>query len=142
MAARRGGIYMAAAVAQLVVVLALLAGVASAAGARVPPVVRGGGRKQQPPGNSKFVTLTPKAFGHKRNYEVSCSDDGGPACYVGCPKECPNKCLVFCTYCLTFCSTRAVASLILLACIYVFLVLASLLMINYSCIDLATSTCV
>ncbi|TKW19050.1 hypothetical protein SEVIR_5G472500v4 [Setaria viridis] len=92
MAARRGGM------ALLVVVLAaaLLAGVASAAGIPLK------GRRKPPP-NSKFVTLTPKTFGHKRNYEVSCSDEGGPACYVGCPKECPNKCLVFCAYCLSFC---------------------------------------
>ncbi|CAO1947376.1 unnamed protein product [Urochloa humidicola] len=73
-----------------------LAGVSSAAGLPLK-----GGRK--PPPNSKFVTLTPRTFGHKRNYQVSCSDEGGPACFVGCPKECPNKCLVFCAYCLSFC---------------------------------------
>ncbi|CAO2181617.1 unnamed protein product [Urochloa humidicola] len=79
-----------------------LAGVASAAG--IPPPAKQGGGVTKPPPKSKFVTLTPKkTFGHKRDYQVSCSDEGGPACFVGCPKECPNKCLVFCAYCLSFC---------------------------------------
>ncbi|KAL6853975.1 hypothetical protein ACP4OV_020004 [Aristida adscensionis] len=86
--ARHAGVAVAVAVAALL--LALSCGVASAARGRLPPP------------NSKFITITPNKF-HKRNYEVSCVDQGGPACYVGCPKECPNKCLVFCAYCLSFC---------------------------------------
>ncbi|RLN25214.1 uncharacterized protein C2845_PM07G35960 [Panicum miliaceum] len=88
----------------VVVALLVCAGVASAAGkAGTPQPLKPPAGRRLPPRNSKFVTLTPKTFGHKRNYQVSCSDEGGPACYVGCPKECPNKCLVFCAYCLSFC---------------------------------------
>ncbi|KAL6616786.1 hypothetical protein ACP70R_039056 [Stipagrostis hirtigluma subsp. patula] len=95
--ARRGGLALAAAAA--VALLALSCGAASAA-----TPARGGrspfNNGRVPPG--KFVTLTPNKF-HKRKYEVSCHDEGGPACYVGCPRECPNKCLVFCAYCMSFC---------------------------------------
>ena len=103
--ARRGSSSSSLVVVVVVVALAaLLVCVASAAGGK-PLKAPAAGRRPLPPRNSKFVTLTPKTFGHKRNYQVSCSDEGGPACYVGCPKECPNKCLVFCAYCLSFCST-------------------------------------
>ncbi|CAM0145947.1 unnamed protein product [Urochloa decumbens] len=85
----------------MVAVVALLAALSFAGVASAAAGLKGG--RGKPPGNSKFVTLTPKTFGHKRNYQVSCADEGGPACFVGCPKECPNKCLVFCAYCLSFC---------------------------------------
>ncbi|TKW19051.1 hypothetical protein SEVIR_5G472600v4 [Setaria viridis] len=101
MLARRAGmaqqLCLAAAVA-LALALALSCGVASAAAPPPPPPkppVKGGG---------KFVTLTSKNFGHKRNYQVTCVDKDNPAgCYVGCPKRCPNQCIVFCAYCLSFC---------------------------------------
>ncbi|XP_062182206.1 uncharacterized protein LOC133886551 [Phragmites australis] len=93
--ARRLQLLLAVAVAAL----ALSCGVASAAGRpkTVTPLKDG-----KPSPNSKFITITPNKF-HKRNYQVACSDEGGPSCYVGCPKQCPNKCLVFCSYCLSFC---------------------------------------
>lgn len=75
--------------------------VASAAAWRGKPQKLKPGEK--PSGKSKFFALTPGMFGHKRDYQAACSDEGGPACYVGCPKDCPNKCLVFCAYCLSFC---------------------------------------
>ncbi|KAG0541181.1 hypothetical protein BDA96_03G474200 [Sorghum bicolor] len=78
-------------------------GVASAAAAagRKTTFLKPGAK---PPPNSKFFTLTPGRFGHKRDYQAACSDERGrPACYVGCPKDCRNKCLVFCSYCLSFC---------------------------------------
>ncbi|OEL14829.1 hypothetical protein BAE44_0024152, partial [Dichanthelium oligosanthes] len=85
--------------------LALSCGVASAA---VPPPADQQPSRGRPltSRKSKFETLTiRKAFGHRRDYQVSCKDDkdnpGG--CYVGCPQRCPNQCLVFCSYCLSFC---------------------------------------
>ncbi|KAL6616787.1 hypothetical protein ACP70R_039057 [Stipagrostis hirtigluma subsp. patula] len=101
MAARHGGGMAEVVLGCLVVAvaLALSSGVASAAG-RMPSPKPLNGRR--PPPNSKYTVLTPKRY-HKRKYEVSCVDEGGPACYVGCPKQCPNSCLVFCAYCMSFC---------------------------------------
>ncbi|WVZ67267.1 hypothetical protein U9M48_016372 [Paspalum notatum var. saurae] len=99
-----------AVLAALLVLLLCCCGVASAVPARrprpgkpkpkPPPLVNG-----KPPRNSKFVTLNPTVFGHKRDYQASCTDDqdASQACYVGCPVECPKSCLVFCAYCLSFC---------------------------------------
>jgi len=95
----------------VVVAVALLAlsscGVASAAGRGRPGPIATTRTRLKPGAKpaGKFITVRPGRFGHKRDYQAACSDEGGPACYVGCPKECPNKCLVFCSYCLSFCST-------------------------------------
>lgn len=104
MMGRRAG--MAVAVALLLALSSFA--VASAAGRR-KRLRRG----QKPPEKSKFFSLKPGRFGHKRNYEASCADeeDGTSSCYVGCPPECPNSCLVFCEYCLAFCGTYVVVIL-------------------------------
>nr|CAB3475567.1 unnamed protein product [Digitaria exilis] len=99
MARRGGGMAAAVLVAALLMVAAGVASAAPGLPRKKAPLKAG----QKPSPRSQFVTLKPNRFGHKRNYQVSCSDEGGPACYVGCPKECPNKCLVFCAYCLSFC---------------------------------------
>ncbi|CAD6234591.1 unnamed protein product [Miscanthus lutarioriparius] len=93
-------------VAVAVALLALSScGVASAAGRGRPGPIATTRTRLKPGAKpaGKFITVRPGRFGHKRDYQAACSDEGGPACYVGCPKECPNKCLVFCSYCLSFC---------------------------------------
>ncbi|ONM34259.1 uncharacterized protein [Zea mays] len=99
MTERRAGMAVAVAVALL---LLSSFGVASAAG-RGRPTKKTLKPGEKPSPKSKFFPLSRTKFGHKRNYEASCADEGGPACYVGCPAECPNSCLVFCEYCLSFC---------------------------------------
>lgn len=111
---RRAGItltLMAAAAALLLALLLSSSGVASAAGRhssssssnKVPKKLKTG---EKPSGKYKFISLTRKGgFGHKRNYQVSCADEGGPSCYVGCRPDCPNSCFVYCDYCLSFCRT-------------------------------------
>ncbi|XP_062208758.1 uncharacterized protein LOC133910261 [Phragmites australis] len=80
----------------LVVAVALLAlsgGVDSATGTNgTTPVVN-------PPRRTKYIRVSSK----KRNYEVSCTDEGNPSCYIRCPTRCPNSCFVSCEYCLSFC---------------------------------------
>ena len=107
MGRRRAGMAVAVAVAVLLA-LSSSCGVASARGptrTRKPPAKKTLPAGQKPPAKSKFFPLTPGRFGHKRNYEASCADEGGPSCYVGCPSDCPKSCLVFCEYCLAFCGT-------------------------------------
>lgn len=89
--ARRGGMALVGCV--LVVALALACSVASAAS---PPKT-----KRKLPPNTKFQTVTNKF--HKRNYQITCTDDGAQPCVISCPSRCPNKCLVACGYCLAFC---------------------------------------
>lgn len=107
MTERRAGMAVAVAVALL---LSSSFGVASAAG-RGRPTKKTLKPGEKPSPKSKFFPLSRTKFGHKRNYEASCADEGGPACYVGCPAECPNSCLVFCEYCLSFCRASSSTSI-------------------------------
>ncbi|KAM0849491.1 hypothetical protein ACQ4PT_053709 [Festuca glaucescens] len=50
----------------------------------------------------RFTTVNFPKF-EKRRYQATCTENKGPSCYVGCPKQCPDKCLAMCKYCLTFC---------------------------------------